>query len=61
MLIVKPIEYYYVTFETLQGYTVKLYTLIHFSIDRIISNYLAYIDHFELINNINNTIKFLYN
>ena len=61
MLLVKPIEYYNITFETLQGYTVALSSLLHFSIHRIISNYLTYIDHSELIININNNIRFLYN
>ena len=60
MLIIEPIEKYYITFKTSQGYKIIINFLIGIKIERLISTYLNYINHPELINNRNN-IQFLYN
>ena len=60
LLITEPIKEYNITFKTSLGYKYILDFSVGSKIERIIYEYLYYIDHPELINNRNN-IKFLYN
>ena len=60
MFLSNPITKYYITFETSQGYSFSLESFLGTKLERIITNYLTYIEHPELINKDDNII-FLYN
>ena len=59
LLLKEPIKNYNISFKTSQGITENLYSFLGSKIEKILNNYLNYIDHPELIND-RSKITFLY-